>query len=358
MQITRFRAGSLTAAEVDAVLPELLAFDAAENSASGLGPDFGPLPASLRQGLLHSDEYSTREHWIGRIGDEDEGGMVATGIAYLSLADNTDSAEVSLAVRPDRRREGLGSQLLERMRSDLRADGRTILTSFHESPVSHHRSRIRDPHLATRSGVGSVPATLPAAGFLTSQGFDLLQLERCSVAPTAQAAGISVGELNPGYHLLTWTGPTPEEHLGVMAALRRKMSTDTPAAAEFGDEEVWDAARVRALDQRRAEAGEEWHTALALAEVGVPPAGFTEVCAYPDRPRIGWQGGTLVAIEHRGHRLGAHLKIANHAALSRDSTVERVYTWNAVENSWMLAINDLAGFATHAWTGVWKQRLA
>ncbi|RAE31138.1 N-acetyltransferase, partial [Burkholderia multivorans] len=34
-----------------------------------------------------------------------------------------------------------------------------------------------------------------------------------------------------------------------------------------------------------------------------------------------------------------------------------VYTWNAAENTWMLAINDLAGFETFAWTSVWKKVL-
>ncbi|GAA1843388.1 hypothetical protein [Brevibacterium marinum] len=62
--------------------------------------------------------------------------------------------------------------------------------------------------------------------------------------------------------------------------------------------------------------------------------------------------------QHRGHGLGAALKIANHVALAEHTNVERIYTWNAVENSWMLAINDRAGFATWAWVGLWKKCLA
>ncbi|MDN6747073.1 MAG: hypothetical protein L0L93_08800 [Brevibacterium sp.] len=134
------------------------------------------------------------------------------------------------------------------------------------------------------------------------------------------------------------------------------MSTDTPGAEEFGEEEKWGAARVRALDERRTEGREMVSTVLALK--GEAGAGFTEVAHFDERPQVGWQGSTLVAREHRGHRLGAALKIANHVALREHTAVERIYTWNAVENSWMRLINERAGFAIWARVGLWKKRLA
>lgn len=352
MQITRIRPGALSGAQLDSLVAEVVAFDARENAASGLGPDFGPLPTQVRQALRASTRYTARELWVGRLGEE----IVAKGTAHLGLVDNTDQAEVWLAVDPARRRQGLGSALLARMEADLTGSGRTRLLSFNEVSVEECTAARRQAHLAAASGVGSPSLGVPSVAFLARHGFVLEQLERCSAARTAIAAGIDVGDLHPDYSIVTWSGATPEEHLAGMAVLHQRMSTDTPGAQRLSEEERWDEERVRELDAERARSGERMHTALALH--GDAAAGFTEVAESLDRPEAGWQGATIVAKEHRGHRLGAHLKIANHTTLAAATGVRRVYTWNAAENSWMLAINDLAGFATHAWTGVWQKRLA
>ncbi|WP_309130409.1 GNAT family N-acetyltransferase [Brevibacterium sp.] len=352
LDIARVRAGALDPARIVTFIDEVLEFDARENAASGLGPDFDPLPSRVRQEFLTATEYTTREFWVGRLGGE----IVARGIAHLSLHDNVDQAEIWLAVDPRLRRCGLGTALLERMEADLAADGRTQLRSFNEIAVAACASERRSPHLAAASGAGSLPAALPAVEFLSRRGFALQQVERCSRAETAVATQIDIGRLAAAYAVVTWTGATPEEHLDGMADLHQRMSTDAPGAAELMEEETWDADRVRQLDAERIGAGETMHTALALC--GREAVGFTEVSEPTDRTEAGWQGATLVAAEHRGHRLGAHLKIANHRALAQRSAVRRVYTWNAVENSWMLAINGLAGFVTHAWTGLWTKRLA
>lgn len=45
-------------------------------------------------------------------------------------------------------------------------------------------------------------------------------------------------------------------------------------------------------------------------------------------------------------------------AMGERTGVERIYTWNAVESSGMLLINDRAGFANWGRVGLWKMRLA
>ncbi|UVI37180.1 GNAT family N-acetyltransferase [Brevibacterium spongiae] len=351
MEITHIPAGSRGAADIDEILAEVIDFDALINRASGLGSDFDPLPAEVRGQLLDPGEYTTTETWIARRG----GTIVAKGIAWLSLRDNLDVAEIWCAVDPRHRRRGLGSRLLEHMEDSLRDRGRTRLTSFCDIPPSARDAEPRGGHIAADSGSGSLPTDLPEVSFLTSHGFAFKQLERCSVAQTGTAASMIAGELAPGYSIETWHGPTPSDRRKQIALLHQRMSTDAPGSAEFGTEEAWDAARVRALDEQRAAKGERMHTALALR--GESAAGFTEIAHFDDRPEIGWQGATLVAADHRGHGLGAALKIANHRSLTESSGVERVYTWNAVENRWMLAINDRAGFATWAWVGLWTKSL-
>ncbi|KHS54280.1 GNAT family N-acetyltransferase [Brevibacterium linens] len=350
MEITRIRSGHGDPAAIEALLPELLAFDTLINRASGLGEDFDPNPEDLRHSLTSTSRYRSYLTWLGRL----DGVIVAKGVAELQLTSNTDTAELWCGVHPDHRRHGLGSALLTVMEDDLAAEGRSALTSYCEIPESVRTADLRGAHLAAETGAGTLPAAAPEVSFLSRRGYGFAQIERCSVAPTATAAELDL-DADDDYVIETWRGPVPEERLEHIALLKRRMSTDTPGAEKFGGEESWDGERVRALDAEKKARGEEMATALAI--LGGEPAGFTQVGHSAARPTVGWQGGTLVRKEHRGHRLGARLKVANHRSLAEHSAVERVYTWNAVENSWMLAINDQAGFATWAWVGLWTKDL-
>lgn len=363
MEITRIRAGAPTEKEIDEILAEVITFDTLISRASGLGEDFDPNPGEVRSKLSTSTEYLTHSIWIGRLGES----IVAKGTAHLPLVDNDDTAEIWCAVAPEHRGRGLGSRLLERIETDLFAEGRTQLTSYCEIPSAVRDSDHRGPHLAAESGLGTLPSSLPEVAFLMRRGYSFKQLERCSVAQTSPSRASALrtadepsttgaddaGEPDGGYVIETWQGSAPDNRLSQIAVLHQRMSTDVPGAEEFGEEQSWDAERVRVLDAQRSTNSEIINTALALH--GETAAGFTEVAHYQERPAIGWQGSTLVAREHRGHGLGARLKLANHRALAQNTNVERVYTWNAVENSWMLAINDRAGFETWAWVGLWKK---
>lgn len=350
MEITRIRAGHGDPDVIEELVPQVLAFDTVINRASGLGEDFDPLVEEVRHQLISTSQYRTTLTWIGRVA----GTIVARGSAELRLASNTDTAELWCGVHPDHRRRGYGTALLEVMEADLAAAGRTALSSYCEVPESVRTADIRGAHLAAETGVGTLPATLPEVAFLRSRGYGLAQIERCSVAPTGTAADLDLGA-GDDYVIETWRGPVPEERLEHIALLKRRLSTDVPGAEKFGGEESWDGARVRALDAEKEAKGESMATALALRDG--EPAGYTQVGHFAERPAVGWQGGTLVLIDHRGHGLGVRLKVANHRSLAEHSSVERVYTWNAAENSWMLEINDRAGFQTWAWVGLWTKNL-
>ena len=366
MEITRILAGTLPAERIDATVAEVVAFDRIINADSGMGEDFDPLPAEVRKRLTQPTDYTTNEFWLGRLG----GRIVAKGIAYLDLKDNLNGAEIHVSVHPEHRRRGLGGELLAVIEEDLRADGRTRLTSFNEVPATVVAADLRGARIAAASGTGALPADLADVAFARAHGYSLRQIERCAIA-RLRPPEHDVAEPDDGYEILTWSGPVPEKHLDALAVVHRAMSTDTPGSADLEEEEFWDAERVRALDRQRADAGERMHTALAVrrpsrhdggpTDHGESPefevAGYTEAAHFDDRPAVAFQGGTLVLRDHRGHGLGARLKRANHGQLLRSSPVERVYTWNAVENAWMLAINVRAGFETFAWTGVWKKEL-
>ncbi|TGD30416.1 N-acetyltransferase [Brevibacterium sp. S22] len=367
MEITRICSGDLADPTVDVLLTEIVDFDRAINHDLGLSPDFDPLPGSVRGKLVRTDAFTAHELWLGRI----DGHLVAKAGAYLSLRDNTDVADVYAGVLPAWRRRGLGTEILAAMEGQLRTDGRTRLNGWCEIPAAGAADDLRRPRVAAAAGTGVLPAEHGSVAFAGHRGYGLQQIERCSAAhirgaerreATDAAEGWEspacegdAGGADDGYIIRTWTGPTPNEHIEALALLHQKMSTDVPGAADLYDEETWDADRVRALESDREFAHGRTHTALAL--LGGEGVGFTEVVSYAERPHVAFQGATLVRREHRGNGLGARLKIANHAALRRDSPVERVYTWNAAENSWMLAINDRAGFNAVGWVGLWKKIL-
>ena len=71
------------------------------------------------------------------------------------------------------------------------------------------------------------------------------------------------------------------------------------------------------------------------------------------------QDDTLVLSEHRGRRLGMLVKAANLQRLAVEQpAARRVGTWNAEENSHMLAINVALGFRPAGGSGEWQARLA
>ena len=59
---------------------------------------------------------------------------------------------------------------------------------------------------------------------------------------------------------------------------------------------------------------------------------------------VAQQLGTLVRRDHRGHRLGAAVKVANLAALRARPDVTEAHTQNAEDNAWMVGINVRLGF--------------
>jgi hypothetical protein len=62
--------------------------------------------------------------------------------------------------------------------------------------------------------------------------------------------------------------------------------------------------------------------------------------------------------EHRGHRLGLAVKLANLDFLARElPTAHRVITSNAAVNAPMIAVNDLMGFEIDAIGAFWQKTL-
>ena len=110
--------------------------------------------------------------------------------------------------------------------------------------------------------------------------------------------------------------------------------------------ERWDKGRLREREERFRRSGRQEVSTIAVAPDGTV-AGLTEVLVSDHRPQLGLQGGTLVAKEHCGHRLGIQMKVFNHRAVRRAHPgCVHLLTGNADVNKHMNAVNDRLGYRT------------
>ncbi len=259
--------------------------------------------------------------------DGDE--MVAAGVVGMSLLDNVDKAWMFPAVEPERRGNGLGGRLLEGLIDHARAQGRTLALSGTAVPFAE-----RDT-----SGV---------LKFAERHGFHLANTEIVRVLPLPVADEL-LDELeretaphHRDYVLETYVDELPERHLAAYSHLRNQLGLDAPTGEVDWEEEQATPEIERQKLERSKRSGRRTFITLAVrdgeavahSDLFVPP-GSTEVL----------QMGTLVRRDHRGHRLGTAVKIANLRALQQAfPEATEVKTQNAETNAWMVGINVRLGF--------------
>lgn len=269
---------------------------------------------------------------------------------------DAETGDVVVEVAPRYRRSGIGSRLLEAAEAEIGRLGRTVFGAFDDLPV-----RVLDApgeRLAAPQGDATIPASLPSARFAVRHGYTLRQLERQSGLTVAgrldefRAASAARGA--DDYRIVGWVDRTPGELVDGYAAARARMALDVPAGTLTIDAEHWDAARVRAHEERGLEGGRSLLVQAALAPDG-SVAGYTEL-ELPPGKALAYQSDTLVVAAHRGHGLGMRLKLANLVRLG-ELAPERteVYTWNADENEHMLAINIALGFELTGISTEWQR---
>lgn len=298
----------------------------------------GPWWLERESRVLHeSTDYRDIVLWVA----DDDGKAVGAAGLDMPLKDNTRLATVDLAVRPDRRRRGIGTALLRVMEQQAAERGRTSLLV----------------------GVHGLTPDKPTAGmrFAERHGFtrritDVMQVQR----PPFQLDRLTEIEREAqryasDYKLVTWHGRIPEEHIAEYARLAGRMSTDVPMGELDYEPEVWDVERVRVGEDRRIRMGRDWWCTVAVAPHGTL-AGTTEIGLAVDSDHSAFQGDTIVDRPHRGHRLGLVLKIANLRALLADRPgVQAIWTWNAVSNRHMISVNERLGYAKAGWEAMYQR---
>jgi GNAT superfamily N-acetyltransferase len=296
--------------------------------------------------------------WAAKDGDR----HVGRAVLEMTKQDNLHNAYVHVMVHPEFRRQGIGRELLRTVETSAQDHGRNVLQSY-----SEHRSGFDADAadvLRPKTGTGSLPGRSAAVSFARAHGYELEQVERFSVlalpADTlrVEALDSQAAAKAAGYQLVVWEDSCPEEFLDQYALLRQRMSTDVPLGGIDYEEETWDRARVRQGEEERRRKG--CHS-LVVAALHVPSgelAGHTFLDCYPEKPEIIYQEDTLVLRDHRGHGLGMLMKAHNLLRAGRLwPEGQRLLTWNAAENEYMLAINVALGFVPAGYEAAWQKRL-
>jgi len=314
MEFTRFDHDQASDAEFEEVAAFLAVMDTADRPAWPLrsGPELAYL---MRGGSTAGYEQLL---WLGR-DTGDEAAMTAVAWIGLPARENRDTAVMEIRVRPDLRRGGIASDFLRALMPEVRAAGRTHVIGYAD---------FRGSGEAWGATVGLVPTLRYVQQYLALADTD---------------SGLWDLPDPDGYRLLSWTGAAPDDLLASYAVARQAID-DSVSGTMRWDEPRWTPERVRAEEARRAAAGREFCSVVAVHTATGEVAGVTDVTIGEARPTVVQQGYTAVRREHRGHGLGVAMK----AALLRDLVVDRpaaqkVMTQTADLNH-MAAINTALGF--------------
>ncbi len=300
------------------------------------------------------DSHEPKFLWGARV----DGRIMGRATQEWQLDDET-VGWIDLKVHPDVQGRGIGRALADAVEEQARSLGRTRLITYAVSPDTPGE------RLVPPTGAGSVPLESREVRFLLARGWRLEQIARASRFPlpfdatdVAARRADAEGHAGAAYRIHTWTGPTPDRWVADQAMLFTRMSTEEPTAGLESPEDPWDEERVRQYDALQAGGPRDLLTAAAEHIATGRLAAFTQLGVPADIARPVTQEDTLVLREHRGHRLGMLLKVANLQYLEQTAPGHPcVLTWNAEENRAMLDVNEAVGFVPIAYEGAWRKDL-
>lgn len=260
---------------------------------------------------------------------------VWVGVAWFDwwLVGGTDTVEVEIAVAAEHRRRGVGSRLLEVAIQRAQQAGRQVLSG---------------------SDLTGDPVTGESAGtaFARSRGFVRKHAELHQVLELP----IVIAEKPvAGYEIVQWREHTPDEWLEQFADLQTGMSEDVPAGERTTETLHWTPELIRDAEARRIAQGRFTYATAAVHTASGELAAYTQMGGTPETPDRLSQYDTYVRRSHRGHGLGLAVKAPNLRALQEGVARPAVlHTWNAPENTPMIAVNNKLGFRPVAQRTNWE----
>lgn len=270
------------------------------------------------------------ERGITLLGAIDGREMVGSGLLTRGLRENLHAVNAYAFVRPDRRREGIGTALVRELEVVTAGDTRTTVQS--------------EIYLAPGETGG--PATFAAGlGYAVANRESVKELILADYL--ARRDGLVAGAAAArDYLMVTFDTVCPEEHLESFGRLLGMLLAEVPLGELDLEDAEWTPERLRAAEQRQVETGRHVLTALAVSSDG-DVAGVSDVRIDDTDHAHGQVGISLVDPAHRGHRLGLALKVATHdMAVTAYPDLVSLDTSNADANPHMNAVNDAMGYRT------------
>jgi GNAT superfamily N-acetyltransferase len=235
------------------------------------------------------------------------------GFAALYVHGPT-AAFAHVIVHPDRRRQGLGTALLERVLARSRELGVTALHGQHATSdgaafAARHGARDSNRVVVSRLDLRAAPLPEPSPP--------------------------------PGWRLVTWLRRVPDEHLDAFVVARRGMD-DAPAPDDM-DYPSTTAETVRASEESLERRDREMRVTVAIGDDGEIGA-FTELRVSRGATSA-FTDDTATVAAHRGTGLARAVKTESLRRLRADHPeVEVVTTSNDEANAVMRHINTSLGF--------------
>ena len=243
--------------------------------------------------LRREDPTERAEAWAAY----DDGVIVGGLSLWFPLLDNLTKCWGTLGVDPDHRRQGIGSALVSQAVTRMEQESRTIMVTASAYPFARRRDH-------------------PYRKFAEANGFavaidEILRILPLPVDPTLlRALATQAAQRHPSYRIETFVDDLPAELLASFCVLQNQLGVDAPTGhldfeAESMTPQLWlkRVAEEKSLGRTRLTtvAIEGAGNVVAYSELILPPAPSADV----------WQWGTLVHRDHRGHRLGMAVKVAN-----------------------------------------------
>jgi GNAT superfamily N-acetyltransferase len=270
---------------------------------------------------------------------------VAVGALEVTRDDNLAYIDGNLFVDPTERRRGYGSALLGELEGCARELHRPTLVVFviegsreidsgpNRRFAAHHGYRVAEENVRR-------DLTWPRP----SGELDRLWGEWIPFATD--------------YEIISWTNGTPEELVDARAHLSAIMPTETPHVDIDVEAEHWDAARVRIHEATTDQMGRDLLVAAARHRATGELVGYSELTVSRDQPQTAYQWDTLVVRRHRGHRLGALLKISTMRLLDTGAyRTTKITTFNSMLNEPMIAVNEALGARIAGAMVAWRKDL-
>ena len=257
--------------------------------------------------------------------------VVGAGYVSVPLESNTDKVEFILAVPPEHRRRGVGAALLEEAVARATAAGADYAITMTSYPFEE-----RETHGFRR--------------FAEANGFalDLDEVHRMLPLPVDEALLRKLADeaaaRHEGYRIETWVNEIPAKYRESWLVSYNLLAIEAPMGAVPWTADSYSEQTYHEEFAMLRESGRIRYSSVAISPDDEVVA-YTDLLLRADGSGRVSQWGTLVRPDHRGHRLGTAVKVANLQALQHDHPEStEVHTTNAEVNDAMIGINEVLGF--------------